>query len=185
MAWLNAFMEALARLLGWHLPDEMEYLPLTPPVGPQEPPSAPLPPKPTPIPSTIPESDTGPLSPKPKPMLETFCTAIRDFEGKPGDLNYKNHNPGNFRCSPVGYLSKYGNVKCVNNFAVFPSYDLGWQYLEASVLHWATLHPTWTILDFFTHYAPANDNNPTKAYAANVAAKCGVPVSTTLRQLFG
>lgn len=138
------------------------------------------------VPATVPESDLPPNPPPmPKPaMLDTFCTALRDFEGKPGDLNYKNNNPGNFRCSPVGYLAKYGAVKCVGNFAVFPSYELGWEYLQASVLHWATLHPTWTIFDFFSHYAPPSDNNPTLTYASNVAGKCGVPVSTTLQNLF-
>ncbi|GAO38363.1 hypothetical protein SCH01S_14_00270 [Sphingomonas changbaiensis NBRC 104936] len=73
---------------------------------------------------------------------------------------------------------------CVGGFARFETYDLGWMYLKNSVLHWAHLHPDWTILDFFKHYAPPTDNNPTIAYAANVAGKCGVPVSTTLRQLF-
>lgn len=148
---------------------EMLYIPL--PETPVSPPETPKPSNPIPMP------------PK-KDMLAIFCTAIRDFEGKPGDLNYKNNNPGNFRCSPVGYLPKYGNVRCVNRFAVFPSYELGWEYLEASVMHWAALHPTWTIVDFFTHYAPPSDNNPTLTYAANIAAKCGVPVSTRLKDLF-
>ncbi len=149
---------------------EMLYVPL--PEAPQNPPEPPKPINP-PI----------PMPPK-KDMLATFCTAIRDYEGQPGDLNYKNNNPGNFRCSPVGYLPKYGNVRCVNHFAVFPSYELGWEYLEASVMHWASLHPTWTIFDFFSHYAPPSDNNPTLTYAANVAGKCGVPVSTRLKDLF-
>jgi hypothetical protein len=119
-----------------------------------------------------------------KDMLEIFCTAIRDFEGKPGDMNYRNNNPGNFRCSPVGYLAKYGNVKCVNGFARFPSYELGWLYLKESVKQRAKKHPNWTIRDFFHNYAPPSDNNPTEAYARNVAKKCGVLVDTTLAKLF-
>ena len=117
-------------------------------------------------------------------MLDIFCTAIRDFEGQPGDLNYKNNNPGNFRCSPVGYLPKYGKVLCVGGFARFYSYELGWEYLQATVMHWAHLHPNWTIRDFFYHYAPPSDNNPTEAYALNIAKRCGVGVDTTLLQLF-
>lgn len=115
--------------------------------------------------------------------LEKFCLAIRDFEGKPGDLNYKNNNPGNVRCSPVGYLPKYGNVKCVNNFAVFPTYALGWEYLNNLVHFIAVSHPTWTILDFFKSYAPPS-TNPTRKYAIFIADRLGVPVSTTLNNLF-
>lgn len=121
-------------------------------------------------------------------MLATFCTAIRDFEGKPGDLSYLNNNPGNCRCSPVGYLPKYGHVLCVGGFAKFPSYELGWEYLQNLVFHRAVLHPNWTILDFFADpklgYAPPSDKNPSAQYAAFVAARCGVPVSTTLQALF-
>lgn len=116
--------------------------------------------------------------------LVKFCTAIRDFEGKPGDLNYKNNNPGNARCSPVGYLPKYGFVKCVNNFAVFSTYALGWEYLNNLVHFKAVSHPTWTILDFFNNYAPTSDNNPTKRYASFVAKRMGVSVNTKLNKLF-
>lgn len=127
-------------------------------------------------------------TPKPMPtksMLDTFCTALMNFEGKPGDLNYLNNNPGNVRCSPVGYLAKYGNVKCVNRFAKFPTFELGWEYLLATVHHRAVLHPDWTILDFFQQWAPPSDNNPTHIYAQTVADKCGVPVTTTLKELLG
>lgn len=140
----------------------------------------------TPNPMTAPETIIPTLSKT--PMLDTFCTAIRDFEGVPGDLNYTNNNPGNCRCSSVGYLAKYGNVLCVDTpsgkFAKFPTYELGWEYLQNTVLSWTNLHPTWTILDFFAHYAPASDKNPTTAYAKNVAVKCDVPVETTLQDLF-
>lgn len=134
------------------------------------------------VPPTVPESEES----KPKPdILTTFCTAIRDFEGKPGDLNYRNNNPGNFRCSPVGYLAKYGDVKCKGGFACFPTYELGWLYLENSVRDRARRHPAWTIRDFFYNYAPPADDNPTEKYAATVAARCGVPVDCTLAELFG
>ena len=120
-----------------------------------------------------------------EPMLDTFCKAIRDFEGVPGDLNYRNCNPGNCRCSPVGYLPKYGNVKCSpGGFAIFPTYELGWEYLQALVHHRAELHPEWTVLDFFKVYAPAGDNNPTEKYAKYVAARCGVIPTTKLKDLF-
>lgn len=119
------------------------------------------------------------------PMLTTFCTAIRDYEGSPGNLNYKNNNPGNTRCSAVGYLPKYGHVTCVNNFAVFESYDLGWEYLQNLVIYRAELHPDWTIGDFFRNYAPSGDNNNPSKYAEFVATRCGVSTATTLRSLLG
>lgn len=117
---------------------------------------------------------------KPMTNLDKFCTAIRDFEGVPGDLNYKNNNPGNCRCSPMGYLAKYGDVKCINNFAVFPTYELGWEYLENLVYYRIEAHPTWTFLDFFNVYAPTGDNNNPNNYANHVAAQCGVSVDTVL-----
>ncbi len=115
--------------------------------------------------------------------LEIFCTQIRNFEGIPGDLNYQNNNPGNVRCSPVGYRSMYGDVKCSNGFAVFPTYELGWEYLLNLVHYRAQLHPNWTILDFFNQYAPTGDNNQPNNYAAFVARHCGVSVDTTLATL--
>ena len=118
-------------------------------------------------------------------MLEIFCTAIMHFEGGPGDPNHINNNPGDFRCSPVGYLPKYGNVRCSKNgFAIFPTFELGWEYLLASVYHRAVAHPNWTILDFFNNYAPASDSNPTLVYAQTVAKACGVTTDCTLQTLF-
>lgn len=165
---------------------EAERLPKTPPTAPPEAPKSPVEapsaPEPEHSPSTVPESE----EPKPEQdILTVFCTAIRDFEGKPGDLNYRNNNPGNFRCSPVGYAAKYGKVRCVKGFACFPSYELGWLYLTNSVKERAKKHPAWTIRDFFYNYAPPGDHNPTEKYAATVAAKCGVSVDCTLSELFG
>jgi hypothetical protein len=70
-------------------------------------------------------------------------------------------------------------------FAKFPTYELGWEYLEASVHHTADEHPGWSIYDYFAlKHAPKSDHNDPTAYAANVAAHCGVPVTTTLGELF-
>ena len=111
------------------------------------------------------------------PKLNTFCTAIKNFEG----ANPENNNPGNCRCSPVGYLPKYGVVKCnPNDFAVFGAYQLGWEYLEELVHHRVLLHPTWTFYDFFNSYAPSGDKNDPNHYAEVVAGNCGVSPQTTL-----
>lgn len=158
--------------------DEMEHMPIEPPQ------TIILPPEPI----KVVEPVKVPVTPK-KPMktniLDLFATAQRDFEGKPGDRNYKNNNPGNYRFSPVGYLSKYGNVTKVAGFACFPTYALGWEYHLASIMHTAHLHPNWTIRQYVDNYAPVEDNNLNNARYANALAEaCGVPVTTTLGELF-
>lgn len=168
----------LYRFLAWLHTQIFIEEPIAPPVPPQPAPEPTKPVEPTKPAPVIPKQNS-------KVMLDKFCTAIMNFEGGPGDLNHINNNPGNFRCSPVGYMPKYGNVKCRGGFAVFPTFDLGWQYLQAMVHYRATMHPHWTILDFFMNYAPPSDHNPTHAYANNVAHACGVPVTTTLKELFG
>lgn len=123
--------------------------------------------------------------------LILFCTAIRDFEGSPKnvngkpDKNYKNNNPGNCRFYKGGYLPKYLPVlKDKDGFAIFPTYQLGWEYLQAMVKQMAKSHPNWTMLDFFNNYAPESDDNPTKKYAQFVATRCKVDIHTTLKTLF-
>lgn len=118
-------------------------------------------------------------------MLERFCHAIEANEGGPNDASHRNCNPGNFRCSPVGYLPKYGKVGCSpGGFAVFSTYQLGWEYLVASVHYRAVRHPEWTVLDFFKDYAPVTDKNNPFAYAHFVATWCGTTVDKHLSELF-
>lgn len=167
------------------------------------PPNQPNPPSmpPTPTPTPIVPSEPNPALQHPATASSTkltiFCTALRDYEGKPGDLNYQLNNPGDCRPSPVGYLPRYQPVEIIDTdtdprypyhvgkFAKFPSYEVGWQYLENMVQTMAENHPVWTILDFFTHFAPSGDRNDPNAYAENVAGRCGVSPTTTLQALFG
>lgn len=133
---------------------------------------------PKPVPETIPEPVVK------QSLIITFCTALRDFEGVPGDANYRNNNPGNCRCSPVGYAPMYGSVRCSpSGFAIFPTYELGWKYLRNLVLERVKKHPTWTFTDFFLNYAPPSDNNPSKEYARFVATRCAQPVDTVLSNI--
>ena len=168
---MTKIIEWLARMLKWDtMPstDNELKVPVAPPVSPKLPVSAP---------QTMDTTNT---------MLEKFCNAITNFEGGSTDPNHINNNPGDFRCSPVGYLPKYGNVKCSKaGFAVFPTFPLGWEYLLESVHYRAVAHPTWTILDFFNNYAPSDDKNDPAHYAEVVAGECGVPVNITLAQLLG
>jgi hypothetical protein len=117
-------------------------------------------------------------------MLDTFCTAIRDYEGAPGDLNYKNNNPGNCRYSPVGYARIYGLVRRdSNNFAIFKDYATGWLYLQNLIKSKIEAHPSWTILDFFKNYSPTSDGNDPEKYAEFVAKRCGVGVDFCIKHL--
>ncbi len=120
-------------------------------------------------------------------FLTKMCLAIRDYEGAPGDLNYQNNNPGNCRCSAVGYAPYYGTVLCVDTtsgkFAKFATYDLGWHYLLNLVKERAIANPTWSLVQFFESYAPAADKNNPTHYAIFVAKRMGVTTDWQLSNL--
>lgn len=107
-----------------------------------------------------------------------FCQYLTDYEGKPGDRNYRNKNPGNFKFSNTGYRSIYGHVTYDNNhdyFAVFSTWELGMLYLRNSVIKEIDKHPTWTIIDYIAlDHAPAKDGNDPVKYAQNLASRLGV-----------
>ncbi len=126
--------------------------------------------------------------------LKTFCEAIKEYEGwympkenpkyPNGSLSWRNKNPGNCRCSPVGYRAIYGTVLCVNRFAKFEDEEKGMLYLKNMIINTAKANPNWTIYDYFAKkHAPAGDNNNPKAYAEFVAEKCGVRSDTKLNFL--
>ena len=110
---------------------------------------------------------------------------IRDYEGKPGDRNYRNKNPGNVRYYNGGYRSIYGIVtKDKDGFAVFPTYEQGWLYLCNMLLNWAkTTRKNWTIPKLMKSYAPESDGNDPVKYANYLSARLGLPVGATLKDL--
>jgi hypothetical protein len=131
---------------------------------------------------TDPPVVTTQAQPAPVTPLVKFCTSIRNYEGKPGDPNYVNNNPGDFRYYFGGYLPKYGVVKeSPGGFAVFETYELGWEYLVASVTEMCDNHPTWNFLDFFNRYAPSSDGNNPELYAQTIAGEMGVDVSAIVK----
>ena len=122
--------------------------------------------------------------PHSKATLENLCLAIRDFEGKPGDQNYRLNNPGNARYSKEGYLKIYEPVKMSKNgFAIFPSYEIGWLYLKNMLKNKIKKHPDWTIYNLISHYAPAEDDNPVDNYARFVAKRLDVDISYKVKNL--
>lgn len=124
-------------------------------------------------------------------MLDSFCQAIRDYEGAPGDRNYRNNNPGNCRYSAYGYLPIYGKVgKDSDGFAVFKDYPTGWLYLENFIKSKVHDFPNITFYQFFEGvpgvwpgYAPASDNNVPSKYAEYVAKICQVSPTSAISQL--
>ena len=119
------------------------------------------------------------------PKIVKLATYIRDFEGSPGDRNYRNNNPGNVRFYDGGYLAKYGRVEQdKDGFAIFPTYEQGFSYLCNMLLNWAkTTRANWTILQLMQSYAPTADHNDPVAYANNLTKRLGVDASTRLSDL--
>jgi len=119
----------------------------------------------------------------PKRIID-LATFIRDYEGKPGDRNFRNNNAGNCRWNPTGYRAIYGKVtKDKDGFAVFPTYEQGWLYLCNMLLNWAKgARAEWTILRLMKSYAPAADHNDPVAYAEFIARQLGVSVTTKLKE---
>lgn len=109
------------------------------------------------------------------PLINRFCNGIKEYEGKPGDLNYLNNNPGNIR----GVDGK---------FLKFKTWDEGFNYLQDYVKRVIrNEHKAYpkncTILQFFKVYAPSDDKNNPTLYAAYVARKCGLSVNDKLSVL--
>lgn len=107
--------------------------------------------------------------------LIEWALAIRDYEGKPGDLNYKNNNPG--------------NIKSVNGgFMKFKTYEAGWAALLDYLTRAATgkhrsYKPDFTLLRFFQTYAPSADSNDPAKYAEYVSKRIDVPVTEKIKNL--
>jgi hypothetical protein len=111
-----------------------------------------------------------------------IAATIQQVEGYyPGTVAYKNNNPGNLM-----YAGQPGATQGANGFAVFPSYDDGYQALLNQIQSYA--NQGLTIDQMMNLYAPAPSvacgaacagNNPT-LYANQIANSLGVPVGTTV-----
>ena len=114
-------------------PEELPFVPASVPS-----PSSPI----LPVEPVITESGA-------KPSLEEICTYMRDFEGKPGDANYRNNNPLNCKFydpkqtgTDKEYLPKYRPVKCSpSGFAIFKDSTTGWNYGVAMIRNKIRNHP--------------------------------------------
>jgi hypothetical protein len=108
-------------------------------------------------------------------LLVPWAEAIRDYEGQPGDLSYRNNNPGNLR-------------NTTGNFMKFKTWEAGWAALLDYLTRAATgkhkaYKPTFSLLQFFKVYSPTEDKNDPHAYATYVAKRIGVTVDTEIKNL--
>ena len=119
-------------------------------------------------------------NPTPEPrgsLLLEWATAIRDYEGNPGDLNYRNNNPGNLRSIKGPFLK-------------FKTWEEGWNalldYLTRSATGKHKAYPKGgetTLQEFFHIYAPKADNNNPDAYAKYVAKRLSVDTKEKIKNL--
>lgn len=121
-------------------------------------------------------------------MIYEWARAIQRHEGYfPGSASYRNNNPGNFRCSGL-VMGEFGAIKCVNNLAVFRTFDEGFAALRQFLIYAAegklrAYKPDMTLYQFYAVYAPSADNNNPKNYAEAVAKDLGISPNTRIREL--
>lgn len=121
--------------------------------------------------------------------IEAWAKAIQRHEGYyPGSASYRNNNPGNFRCSSL-VMGEFGATKCVNNLAVFPTFEKGFAALKQFLIYACTdqlrsYKKEMTLHEFYSVYAPSNDGNNPLNYATAVAKEMGVSVGTKIKDLY-
>lgn len=125
-----------------------------------------------------------------KSMIEIWAGAIKAHEGYyEGSRSYRNCNPGNFRNSSSNFMESLGATGSdKDGFAIFPTYEIGFKALctfltMACENRLSAYRGNMTILDFFSVYAPASDNNNTVAYAKAVAKALGTMITTKIEEL--
>jgi hypothetical protein len=120
------------------------------------------------------------------PAVATIASTIQTVEGYyPGSLAYNDNNPGNLIFNNQAGATKGPPMAGTPYFyAVFPSYDDGYQALVNQINTYA--NQGLTINQMMAKYAPATDangnpttNNPT-SYANQIATALGVSADATL-----
>lgn len=124
---------------------------------------------------------TSPMNTQSK--LALWCQAATKIENADPALN----NPGNIRYVMGTWMQKLA-VGQKNGFCIFPTLAVGQHVLEQFFINAATgksqiYHPTDTLVQFYSKYAPSSDHNNPNAYASFVAGIIGVPASTQIQTL--
>lgn len=98
--------------------------------------------------------------------FSALADAIQQEEGYyPGSRSYRNNNPGNLR-----YVGQAGTTGADSEgFAVFASYQAGYNALVAQLQLDAARNPSWTLSDLINSYAPPSEND-TNSYISNISS---------------
>jgi hypothetical protein len=116
-------------------------------------------------------------------VVDILASAITTQEGGPGNLNYRNNNPGNLR-----FVGQTGAVLGEGGFARWSTWDEGVYALKAQINLDATRgtdaagHPTTTVGELIASWAPASEND-TAGYIAAVEQHTGFRASDSLLAL--
>src|ERR1700677_3132019 len=108
----------------------------------------------------------------------TFIEAVAQEEafGIPGARPTRNNNPGDLEFSPGGIAARHGAIGGDPRFAIFPTVDLGWEWLRPLfVRNCAGL----AISAPIARFALASEND-TEAYVAKECQRTGMPPDTIL-----
>ena len=86
-------------------------------------------------------------------------------------------------------MGELGATKCVNNLAVFPTFEKGYAALKQFLIYACTdqlrsYKSTMTLLDFYKVYAPSADKNNPLNYATAVAKDLGVSIDAKISSLY-
>jgi hypothetical protein len=108
-------------------------------------------------------------------FLTDLALAHQKHEGwYPGSLSQRNNNPGNLRLT-LNQRQVYHAVPGDNNFARFPSYQVGLQALMDDLRAKITGHSAHidysknpTFLDYVRVYAPSDDGNNPNGYCQSL-----------------
>ena len=108
-----------------------------------------------------------------KLTIADFAEGIKQYEGfSPGSRSQRNNNPGNLK-----FVNQAGTTgEDTGGFAIFSTYDLGWQallrQLRLAVTDKSLIYKSkMTLIEFFAEYAPRRDNNNPVAYASFIAQR--------------
>lgn len=144
---------------------------------------------PLPVPNI---EEPEPIPPPKRDLLNEFCLYIQSREGyfAPGQNKlypkgtpaWRNNNPGNIKYGAFA-MSCGATGKDASGFAKFPTYEIGFAALKSLVTNAAqgkmkSYKPTMTLVQFFSAYAPAEDNNDPVSYAREVGFKLDVDYRT-------
>ena len=138
----------------------------------------------------FPEPETPPATlPMNRSKIPEWALAIQHEEGgKPQDRNMRTHNPGNIKFTEFTKslgIQKGDAAPDGGHYGKCESYEQGFRALKLFLEYAAegqlkSYKPTMSIAEFTQVYALPPKNHP---YAANVAKRLGVPVTTQIRNL--